>query len=201
MSISQMSSSTPSTTPSTTLSAATRPGRAGARSARRARVRLARRVLVVLLVACTATAGRYEVSAAALAGVNRPAPRADTDHLEPVLHREIDRAIAAAAAAGVELHVTSGWRSPAEQQRLFDAAVRRYGSAEAASHWVLPPDESAHVRGAAVDVGPRAGAKWLEQHGLQFGLCRRYDNEWWHFEPLAPADGSRCPARAPHAGG
>jgi LAS superfamily LD-carboxypeptidase LdcB len=160
-----------------------------------------RRIFTILLVVLTATAGRYEVSAAALAGAHRPAPAADTDHLEPALHRQVDRAIAAAAAAGVELHVTSGWRSRAEQEQLFRAAVRRYGSPEAASHWVLPPDQSAHVRGAAVDVGPRAGATWLEKHGLQFGLCRRYDNEWWHFEPLAPADGTSCPARAPHAGG
>jgi D-alanyl-D-alanine carboxypeptidase len=159
-----------------------------------------RRIFIILLVVLTVTAGRYEVSAAALVGAHRPAPAADTDHLEPALHHQVDQAIAAAAAAGVELHVTSGWRSRAEQEQLFQAAVRRYGSPEAASHWVLPPDQSAHVRGAAVDVGPRAGAQWLEQHGLQFGLCRRYDNEWWHFEPLAPAAGSSCPARAPHAG-
>ena len=168
----------------------------------RARVRLLRRVFVVLFVVVTVTAGRYEpaLSAAALGGAPRPAHAADTDHLEPTLHRQIDRATAAAAADGVDLHVTSGWRSRAEQQQLFQAAVRKYGSPEAASHWVLPPDRSAHVSGEAVDVGPRAGARWLEQHGVQFGLCRRYDNEWWHFELLAPANAGTCPPREPHAG-
>lgn len=119
--------------------------------------------------------------------------------LEPLLRQQLDRAIAAAAAAGVDLRVTSGRRSWGEQERLYQAAIKKYGSARQASHWVLPPSESAHVRGDAVDVGPRAGAAWLQKHGPAFGLCRRYDNEWWHFELLAPATGGRCPARDPHA--
>jgi hypothetical protein len=120
--------------------------------------------------------------------------------LKPALQRALDRAIAAADADGVELRLTSGWRTRAEQQQLFDAAVKKYGSPEAAERWVLPPDESAHVRGEAVDVGPRAGAKWLERHGSRFGLCRRYDNEWWHFE-LLTAPGGTCPAREASAAG
>ena len=100
---------------------------------------------------------------------------------------------------GVELHVTSGWRSRAEQQQLFEAAVATYGSAAKARRWVLPPGESEHVRGGAVDVGPPAAAAWLEQHGVRYGLCRRYANEPWHFELLAPAKGQPCPALQPHA--
>ena len=64
---------------------------------------------------------------------------------------------------------------------------------------MLPPARSAHVRGQAVDVGPKAGAAWLEEHGVRFGLCRRYDNEYWHFELLAAAKGSACPRRQAHA--
>jgi LAS superfamily LD-carboxypeptidase LdcB len=123
----------------------------------------------------------------------------DTSHLKPALQRAVDRAIAAAAADGVELQVTSGWRSRDEQAQLFADAVRKYGSAERASHWVLPPDRSEHVRGAAVDVGPPSGARWLERHGVRFGLCRRYLNEPWHFERLAAAKGSVCPAMEAHA--
>ena len=123
----------------------------------------------------------------------------DTSHLQPGLQRAVDRAIAAAAADGVELRVTSGWRSRAEQEQLFADAVRKYGSPELASHWVLPPDRSEHVKGLAVDVGPAAGARWLETHGVHFGLCRRYANEPWHFERLAAAKGSACPAMTSHA--
>jgi hypothetical protein len=57
---------------------------------------------------------------------------------------------------------------------------------------VLPPESSAHVQGRAIDVGPTDGALWLEQHGLELGLCRTYANELWHFEMLA--DGAdQCP--------
>lgn len=104
----------------------------------------------------------------------------------------VDQAIRAAAEAGFSLTVTSGWRSRDYQQGLFDEAVERHGSEEAARQWVLPPDESMHVRGLAVDVGPEDAAAWLADHGWQFGLCRRYANEPWHFEPTT-APGGACP--------
>ncbi|MCU1676701.1 MAG: peptidase and DD-carboxypeptidase VanY/endolysin [Frankiales bacterium] len=131
-------------------------------------------------------------------GVVTPNGVGDVEHLQPKVRSAIQRAIAAAAADGVELRVTSGWRSKDHQQRLYDEAIAKYGSPEAARMWVLPPDESAHVDGAAVDVGPAEGARWLEANGEQFGLCRRYANESWHFERLAGARGSRCPALEPH---
>ena len=128
-----------------------------------------------------------------------PGGAGDAGDLTPALRRAVGRAIAAAAADGVELRVTSGWRSRDQQQRLFAEAVARYGSRSVARQWVLPPGESAHVRGEAVDVGPAAGAAWLQDNGVRFGLCRRYANESWHFERLAAAKGSACPAREPHA--
>ncbi|MGZ4601096.1 D-alanyl-D-alanine carboxypeptidase family protein [Oryzihumus sp.] len=121
--------------------------------------------------------------------------------LSAPLARSLDKAERAARAAGVTLTVTSGRRSRAEQQRLFDAAVRQYGSVAKARQWVLPPSESRHVTGEAVDIGPRSGARWLEVNGVKWGLCRRYVNEWWHFERLAPAIGQACPALEPNAAG
>ena len=118
--------------------------------------------------------------------------------LDPELDRRLGRALADAHAAGVPLEVTSGWRSARHQQELLDRAIEKYGSRSAATHWVLPPRDSAHVRGHAVDVGPSAGMAWLEEHGAAYGLCRRYANEPWHFEPLV-APGGRCPALEPHA--
>ena len=123
----------------------------------------------------------------------------DTGHLEAGLGRAVARAVAAAAADGVDVHVTSGWRSAAEQQQLFKAAVTTHGSVARARQWVLPPAESAHVKGLAVDVGPASGARWLDRNGVHFGLCRRYANESWHFERLAAAVGSRCPDLQAHA--
>ncbi|MFD2491108.1 D-alanyl-D-alanine carboxypeptidase family protein [Amycolatopsis jiangsuensis] len=78
--------------------------------------------------------------------------------------------------------LTSGHRDAAEQHRLFTAETARTGSVAAARRRVLPPGESAHVAGTALDVRPAEGAAWLERHGAAYRLYRRYDNEWWHFE-------------------
>lgn len=124
-----------------------------------------------------------------------PTPTPTPTALDPVLADRFAAAQAAAGAAGVPLTLTSGWRSAAEQEALVDEALATYGSAQEAHRWVLPPEKSAHVAGLAVDVGPMEGALWLGERAEDFGLCRTYDNEWWHFEPM-PADGG-CPAPLP----
>ncbi|MFD9889915.1 D,D-peptidase/D,D-carboxypeptidase VanY-N [Amycolatopsis sp. NPDC059027] len=96
---------------------------------------------------------------------------------------------------GTLIGLTSGHRDAAEQHRLFTEEVRRTGSAEAARRHVLPPHESRHVAGTALDVRPAEGARWLERHGARYGLYRVYDNEWWHFEHHG-----RVVARIPHPG-
>lgn len=114
------------------------------------------------------------------------------DGVTPELRSAIERATAAAAKDGIQIRVQSGHRSAAEQQRIFDFSVAKYGSVATARRWVLPPGESRHVSGQAVDVGLRAGARWLEQHAAEFGLCRRYANEWWHFELIADQPTGEC---------
>ncbi len=93
--------------------------------------------------------------------------------------------------------LTSGHRDAAEQQRLFLSEVARAGSIEAARMRVLPAEDSVHVRGIALDIRPREGALWLEEHGARFELYRTYDNEWWHFEHRP---GEAPPSRLPHPG-
>jgi hypothetical protein len=63
---------------------------------------------------------------------------------------------------------------------------------------VLPPSESGHVHGIALDVRPVEGARWLERHGGRHHLYRIYANEWWHFE-YQPRTHS-APPRLPHPG-
>ncbi|MGP4021272.1 D-alanyl-D-alanine carboxypeptidase family protein [Saccharopolyspora sp. 5N708] len=96
---------------------------------------------------------------------------------------------------GQLIGLTSGHRDAAEQHRLFEAEVRRTGSPHAARKRVLPPAESAHVKGIAMDVRPREGARWLETNGGRYQLYRTYDNEWWHFEHR-----HRAPRRQPNPG-
>ncbi|MBK1783678.1 D,D-peptidase/D,D-carboxypeptidase VanY-N [Prauserella cavernicola] len=95
--------------------------------------------------------------------------------------------------------LTSGHRDPATQQRLFDEEVRRSGSEAAARLLVLPPEQSRHVKGIALDVRPREGARWLEEHGAGHDLYRTYDNEWWHFEHR-PETGGMPPRRVSDPG-
>ena len=127
---------------------------------------------------------------------------------EPIIHTEVrpihlDRTLevrflaaqAAAKIAGFDIRITSGFRSQQLQERLFNDAVRKYGSESEASKWVLPRDISHHPWGIAIDVnypGDEVAVKWLEDNGSQFGLCRVYVNEWWHFEPVI-APGQPCP--------
>lgn len=120
----------------------------------------------------------------------------DPGGLTPAMAARVDEAVRSAADQGIELVVTSGWRSYERQEELFRRAVDEHGSEEAAGRWVLPPDESMHVRGLAVDVGPPEAADWLAKNGWRFGLCRRYDNEPWHFEP-ATSPGGTCPGTQP----
>src|SRR6266496_1312803 len=94
-----------------------------------------------------------------------------------------DGAMAAFNAARTEalwrhgqlIGLTSGYRDPLAQQRLFDEEVRRAGSPALARMFVLPPAESIHVKGIALDVRPHEGARWLEEHGARYDLYRTYD--------------------------
>ena len=133
-------------------------------------------------------------------GVGDPFTGSEADsargRLRPDLRSAIEAAIAGARSEGVELVVTSGWRSPDHQRWLLHRAVRRYGSLREAERWVATPADSRHVTGQAVDVGPPDAAAWLSAHGARWGLCQVFDNEPWHFE-LRTSRGGRCPARYP----
>lgn len=120
--------------------------------------------------------------------------------LDPALLSAIQNATTAAAADGITMTITSGWRSPEFQQRLLDDAVATYGSVAAARQYVQTPEHSKHVIGEAVDVGGTGADQWLIANGARFGLCRTYANELWHFELTADAD-DQCPALLPDAAG
>ena len=121
--------------------------------------------------------------------------------LHPLLTARFNAAASFAAADGVTLYISSGFRTRDRQEILFAEAVRKYGNETEAAKWVLPPQNSHHPQGLAIDVnypGDRPGALWLEKNGSRFGLCRVYANEWWHFEGVI-APGQSCPRLAPNA--
>ncbi len=111
--------------------------------------------------------------------------------LDPELLDAVRRATSAAAADGIELRITSGWRSADYQQQLLDDAIATYGE-RGARQLVQTPERSRHVTGDAVDVGPTDAAFWMLRHGPDFGLCQVYANEVWHYELLVDPGGT-CP--------
>jgi hypothetical protein len=113
-------------------------------------------------------------------------------NLDESLRTALAEAQAAAVEREIEFSFTAGWRSERYQAFLFDQAVAEYGSETEASRWVLPPDQSEHVHGKAVDVATADAMDWLTRFGAEFGLCQTYANESWHYEYIANANGV-CP--------
>lgn len=129
------------------------------------------------------------------------APKIDASDLNIYVKNRFLAAQSKARKEGINLVITSGFRTADRQEYLFKRAIEKYGSAKEASKWVLPPNKSHHPDGIALDVnypGNQVETKWLEKNGFKYGLCRVYKNEWWHFEPLV-APGEKCPALVPNA--
>ena len=119
-------------------------------------------------------------------------------NLDPALRIAVQQATVAAAADGVTMTITSGWRSPQFQQQLLDDAIATYGSFAAARQYVQTPERSRHVLGQAVDMSGVGADQWLIGNGPRFGLCQIYANELWHFELATDAAGN-CPLLLPNA--
>lgn len=117
---------------------------------------------------------------------------AAVSRLDPELLGAVRDAAEDARVDGIDIGITSGWRSPDYQRQLLADAVHRYGSLHEAQRYVSTPEESLHVVGKAVDIGPTDAADWLIRHGDDYGLCQAYANEIWHFE-LLTSPGSECP--------
>ena len=119
-------------------------------------------------------------------------------NLDPALRKAVQQAEQAMKEDGIRMQVTTGWRSKKYQQELLDKAIRKYGSKKKALEFVSTPDESHHVTGHAVDIGPTAADHWLIRKGNRFGLCQTLSNELWHFE-LVTTPGGTCPPMTKNA--
>ncbi|WP_433271895.1 D-alanyl-D-alanine carboxypeptidase family protein [Actinosynnema sp. CS-041913] len=176
-------------------------------------------VLAVAAVAALGVTGRvtlaYDRQAGRPAAILEEIPGPETGPACPIDGRYVDeqpeglrpdvldawrRLRAAAGEQGVRMCVQDGKRSVGQQQREFADAVQRFGTAELAAQYVLPPEKSMHVKGTAVDVQPLESAAWVERNGRALGWCRRYLNEEWHFE-YHPDYVAGCPAMLPSAAG
>lgn len=93
--------------------------------------------------------------------------------MRPDVAAAFDRMAAAAAAAGVTLVVSSGFRSDAEQAALF--------AANPDPRWVAPPGRSLHRCATELDLGPPGAYGWLAANATRFGFLQRYSWEPWHY--------------------
>jgi hypothetical protein len=93
--------------------------------------------------------------------------------MRPDVALAFDRMAAAAARDGAALIVVSGFRSNAEQARLF--------AAHPDPRWVAPPGRSLHRLGTELDLGPGSAYGWLAAHAPSFGFRQRYAWERWHW--------------------
>lgn len=94
--------------------------------------------------------------------------------------------ITAANAAGFNISIGSGYRSPERQQQLWDQALKKYGDPEIADNWVARPGRSNHNHGTAADLsyGSDAARDWAHANAARFGLKFPMNHEPWHIEPI-----------------
>jgi len=103
----------------------------------------------------------------------------DVRRLHPSLAAAVETLVRASEGG---VWVVSGYRGRVEQERLWRAALARYGTPERADDWVAPPGASMHERGLAVDLGGDVEAAAVLAQRLGLPLHRPLPNEPWHFE-------------------
>lgn len=124
--------------------------------------------------------------------------------LDPQFAQGVYQMVQDARAAGIPLQITSAYRSPEVQARLYEAAIEKYGSPEKARKWVAPPGRSRHNSGTAVDFAVDGSlirdanspeARWIAENAGKYGLGVPMDWEPWQVEPMGSRDGSTTPAQ------
>lgn len=99
--------------------------------------------------------------------------------------------VVAANADGHDIYLTTAYRSPEHQKRLFAkymkdmAAWERSGQTTKKPTPVAPPGRSKHERGEAVDIKVAAFPellKWLRKNAGRFGWYETVKSEPWHWE-------------------
>lgn len=105
--------------------------------------------------------------------------------LDDNFEAKLGKFLSDAEAAGHSIKLNSGYRSVERQQELWQSALQRYGSPDAARRWVAPPGRSRHNYGLAADLKYETpGAEdWAHQNAAKYGLNFRMGHEPWHIEP------------------
>ena len=113
-------------------------------------------------------------------------------YVDPAIAKNYNSAMRDLRRAGINPKVTSTWRSSADQARLHRCSnSRRCRRAHPGLYYALPPGESLHEAGFAVDmsgiaIGPR-GAKRLTPRGRRIIAIMRKNGFSWRYGLADPA--------------
>lgn len=105
-------------------------------------------------------------------GYSGPLAYRQGEPMRPDVAAAFDRIYAAARREGVALVINSGYRSDAEQAKLF--------AQHPDPHWVAPPGHSLHRYATELDLGPPSSYGWLARNAGRFHFVQRYSWEPWH---------------------
>ncbi len=106
-------------------------------------------------------------------GGPKPAVRRQGHYIGAHLAGQFDAMVAAAARDGINLQISSGYRSRAEQEELWRANPN--------PKYVARPGTSNHEKGDAIDFRNTPGAyDWLKRNATRFGF-HNYPPEPWHY--------------------
>jgi hypothetical protein len=150
----------------------------------------ARAVARAALWASAGVSGEVPSSASG-GGYSGPLVHRDGKPMCPAVAAAFDLMDAAARHDGVDLVVTSGFRSDAEQAVLF--------ARHPDPRWVAPPGRSRHRDATELDLNMLGGDgahAWLRAHAARFGFAQRYSWEPWHWGYLPGCGGGGAPAGA-----
>jgi len=127
--------------------------------------------------------------------------------LDPRFASAVWDMLQAANADGVNLQITSAYRSPEVQAQLYENALAKYGDEATARKWVAPPGRSQHNRGMAVDFAGPGGllrdanspeAQWIAANADRFGLAVPMNWEPWQVEMAGARGGTSQPGAQPN---
>lgn len=108
---------------------------------------------------------------------SRLSPVGDGEEMTTAAAKEFRAMDAAAHEAGLDLRVNSGYRTYAEQARLYDAYIHGHGNLAA------KPGTSTHGLGLSADIDVRdpRTLNWLRHHAAAYGFVNDVPSESWHW--------------------
>ena len=139
-----------------------------------------RRLAVALATLCLAATAQARTATGYHKGEKTRIKIVSCGNSEAEVHTAIAfRAMARAAAkAGLDLRIRSGFRSHAKQKQLYKEYQRGQG------HLAARPGYSNHESGRALDIyiTDYRVYEWLKQHAAEYGFHRTVPGEAWHWE-------------------